>query len=94
MTENRCELSDRELDQAAGGFPNDRKIRFYNSTNELIGYRESNSNTIHFVPCDKCGKPMHSGWFGWYCDPCHRHLVFVSHYPWNGTSAELIAAAG
>lgn len=97
MSANKCELNARELDRAAGGnmfIKEDRPEYFYNSTNELIGYKLGMEKKIQFVPCDKCGKPMHKGWCGWYCDPCGRHLVFVTTYTWRGTSDELIAAAG
>lgn len=98
MTQIKRELCERELNQTSGGgnpfSKDDRKTFFYNSTGEQIGYRHDASSPICFVPCDKCGKPMHKGWFGWYCDPCSRHLVNVTYYQWSGTVEELKAAAG
>ncbi len=97
MVEKMNELTEQELSQTAGGLRGKgflNKEVFYNSKDEPIGYRIGNSNPIQYVPCDKCHKPMHMGSFGWYCDPCNRHLYFVSSYDWAGTKEELIAAAG
>ncbi len=98
MSEKNYQLSDQELSQTAGGAPSmDSSVKmvyFYNSHDDQIGYRHGVDDYIHYVPCDKCGKPMHNGWFGWYCDPCNRHLVCVSYYRWYGSVEELKAAAG
>ncbi len=97
MTVNMCELNELELNRVAGGnmfIKEDRPEYYYNSANDLIGYKLGMKKNIQFVPCDKCGKPMHKGCSGWCCDPCDRHLVFVTTYPWNGTADSLIAAAG
>lgn len=96
MAEEKHELNDQELKQAAGG-NHIRKVgkkeSFFNSKNQEVGHRDFPSGPIYYVPCDKCGKPMHMGWFGWYCDPCNRHLFSISFYMWQGSADSLMDAS-
>ncbi len=98
MADEKFELSAQQLDQTVGGERtvngfNERTI--INSKHQIIGTRAGKKmDKIRFVPCDKCGRPMHQGTLSlWYCDPCNRHLCEVNYYDWHGTLNELKAAS-
>lgn len=95
MDENKRELAERELNDAAGGNRVQTvglKESYFNSKNQEVGHKNLPGGPILYVPCDKCGRPMHNGWYGWYCDPCNRHLVCINFYEWHGTAEELMNA--
>lgn len=92
MAEEKFELNEQQLDQASGGehvISGIRESDIRNRKNQLVGYYHNKKQGILYVPCDKCGRPMHDGDFGWYCDPCDRHLFDVDYYEWQGTANEL-----
>ncbi len=92
MAEEKIELNEQQLDQASGGehvISGIRESDIRNRKNQLVGYYHNKKQGILYVPCDKCGRPMHDGDFGWYCDPCDRHLFDVDYYEWQGTANEL-----
>ena len=92
MAEEKIELNEQQLDQASGGehvISGIRESDIRNRKNQLVGYYHNKKQGVLYVPCDKCGRPMHDGDFGWYCDPCDRHLFDVDYYEWQGTANEL-----
>lgn len=95
MTAEKRELNDQELSRSVGaiGFGDPNKRKYFDKKLRQIGHKDGKNEPILYVPCDKCGQPMHAGFIGWYCGPCKRHLYFVHPYVWHGTGEELIAAA-
>ncbi len=97
MADEKLELNDQQLDETAGGkkyyLPMDRRSDIFNSKHQQVGTWQGDGMPIRYVPCDKCGKPMHAGNFGWYCDPCNRHLWSIDFYEWKGTIDELRQAS-
>ncbi len=94
MADEKFELNAQQLDQTVGGESEEYDgYRVCDSRGRVIGHVCNGRKRITFVPCDKCRRPMHCGIMGWWCDPCDRHLCHVNWYEWNGTEAELIAAA-
>lgn len=92
MTNGKQELTDLELGEATAGTSlGDLRRYISNSKGQRIGIVEANG--IRYRPCPNCGKPTHSGWFGWYCDPCNKRFDESSYVPWNGTEEELKAAS-
>lgn len=95
-------LSDAELDAAAGGnFPGlyEERTDFYlwaNWTTQVGTGDKYFKKVIHYFPCPRCGKPMHSKWYQskWYCDPCDFSCLRPAEVTWSGTKQELITAAG
>ncbi len=89
MAENKSELTDKDLTQADGGMVTGMPGRpaaktIYNAKNDVIGVQLID-DTICYYPCSKCRKPMHSGWFGWYCDPCNNHEWEAKKEVWGGS---------
>ncbi len=98
MTQDKSELTDKDLTQADGGMvtgmperPTSKTI--YNSKNDIVGSQSLINNSITYYPCSKCRKPMHSGWFGWYCDPCNNHEWEAKKEVWTGSVEALKAAS-
>ncbi len=94
MAHEKHELTHQELGQATGAGRTETRgytTYYYNAKNERIGHCDYPSGPIYYVPCDKCGKPMHWGWYGWYCDPCDRYLCNIHFYEWHGTADELMS---
>lgn len=95
MADEKRELTEQELEQASGGNHvryEDTRFVYFNAKNQEVGYFDRTTLKDYYVPCDLCGKPMHLGWLGWYCDPCDRRLRGVNYYEWTGTSEELMNA--
>ncbi len=93
MADEKLELTDQQLDEACGGKEFVLPTEIFNSKHQKVGFWPGNGKPIRYVPCDKCGKPMHTGTFGWYCDPCNRRLWSINYYIWKGTEDELKAAS-
>ncbi len=96
MADEKFELNNQQLDETAGGrrqLSTAGACDIYNSKHQKVGTWQGEGTPVRFVPCDKCGRPMHKGSFGWYCDPCNRHLWSIDYYDWKGTIEELKAAS-
>ncbi len=90
--EKFTELTEEELDQAAGGggfFLATGCVK--NSQGFKIGV--CNKNKIYYYPCEKCGKPTYKRFLDWYCEPCNKVYFQPSLKRWTGTEDELKAAA-
>ncbi len=99
MTQNKSELTDKDLTQADGGMvggdipaPETSKS-IYNAKHDVVGSQSLTDNSITYYPCSRCRKPMHSGWFGWYCDPCNNHEFSAKEEVWSGSIDDLKAAS-
>ncbi len=94
MANEKFELDEKQLDQTVGGESQEYNGYYVGDKhNRVIGKVWNGRKKITYVPCDKCHRPMHCGTYGWWCDPCDRHLCYVNYYEWKGTVEELIAAA-
>lgn len=93
MAEGRQELTELELEGVGGAASNLGDLRRYisNSKGERVGIVEVDQ--IYYYPCSQCGKPTHSGWFGYYCDPCNKRFDKPTRALWTGTEEELKAAS-
>ena len=93
MTNGKQELTDLDLEGVGGAGGGIGALRRYisNSKGERVGIVEDDE--IYYHPCLKCGKPTHSGWFGYYCDPCNKRYDKPTHVIWFGTEEDLKAAS-
>ncbi len=93
MSDDKLELGDQDLEQTTGAFSPASSARgnINNSRGQIVG--KSARGVITYYPCPKCQKPMHAGFFDWYCDPCNYKEFKPKSAVWSGTRDELKAAS-
>ena len=85
------ELCRAELGRVVGGVLPNGTSCILNSRGQTVGYKDADG-TIRYLPCKKCGKPLHEGTLSyWYCDPCNDYWSDPGEKVWLGSEEELKA---